>query len=201
MSPAKTCDHPKRKLNTNLVKAIDALTRLQEMNVSYHLVVHMEGRSQSFGTGNVRKLFDEHKQEFDQALIDDAIELCEATLQDETPAEPNAVEVDLKSLAKEKAYALKHGQGLQRLPYPLSLMNRKEKVSYLRYLISYDRKERLGLDSTRIVAGDVTWEARFWPNEVVKWSELNINIGLLKNEHLKGESPTSFFYKGYNSCI
>jgi hypothetical protein len=68
-------------------------------------------------------------------------------------------------------------------------------LAYLRYLISYDRRERLGLDSTRIVAADETWKARFWPNDVLKWSDLTINIGLLKEEHLGGESPTSFYTK------
>ena len=187
MAPSKHCDHPKRKLDKNLVKVLDALQKLKDVNVSYHLVVHMEGHSQSFGTDNACNVFEENKEQFEKALIDDALNLCDR--------EGPESDVDTRAVAKKKAYALKHGEGLERLPVPLSLMNRKEKLAYLRYLISYDRRERLGLDSTRIVAADETWKARFWPNDVLKWSNLTINIGLLKEEHLGGESPTSFYTK------
>jgi hypothetical protein len=67
-------------------------------------------------------------------------------------------------------------------------MNRKEKVTCIRYLISYDRRQR-------IVSGDDSLEPRFWPNHIVKWSSLKVNIGLAKSEHLNGESPTSFMTK------
>ena len=198
MSSAKNVDHPKRKTNCNLVKAVEALTNLKEMNVSFHLVVHMEGKSQTFGTNNCVKTFDKYKKDFEEALIEDALDLCAAVIDDTEEVEED---VDPKNVAKKRAYKLKNGKELKRAPYPLSLMNRREKLGYLRYLISYDRNERLGLDSNRIVAGNETWEARFWPNEQVKWSELKINIGLIKSEHLNGESPTNFYTKVIEAAL
>ena len=69
---SKHCDHPKRKLNSNLGKIIESLSNLEEINVSYHLAVHMEGTSQSFGTPNAIKVYEENEEDFRTALVDDA---------------------------------------------------------------------------------------------------------------------------------
>ena len=50
-------------------------------DVSYHLVVHMEGTSQSFGTPNAIKVYEENEEDFLTALADDAIDLCGAALE------------------------------------------------------------------------------------------------------------------------
>ena len=190
MSTVKRCDHPKRKIDVNLTKVVDSLNKLKKVNVSYHLVVHMEGTSQSFGTPSASKVFQEHKEEFDGALIEDAVDMC-ATAASDRRVEKNRT----KDMTKEKAYELKNGKELRKLPFPLSLMNRKEKIAYLRYLIPYDRMERLGIDAVGIIAGEPTWEPTFWPNEIVKWSDLKVNLALIKSEHLNGESPTVFMAK------
>ena len=104
MAPSKHCDHPKRKLDKNLVKVLDALQKLKDVNVSYHLVVHMEGHSQSFGTDNACNVFEENKEQFEKALIDDALNLCDR--------EGPESDVDTRAVAKKKAYALKHGKGM-----------------------------------------------------------------------------------------
>ena len=65
---SKHCDHPKRKLNSNLGKIIESLFKLEDVNVSYHLVVHMQGTSQSFGTPNAIKVYEENKEELKKAL-------------------------------------------------------------------------------------------------------------------------------------
>ena len=63
----------------------------------------------------------------------------------------------------------------------------------MRYLICHDRWERLGIDSSRIVSADETWEARFWPNTFIKWTSLKVNIGMVKSHHINGSIPTEFF--------
>ena len=88
----------------------------------------MEGRTQVHGTPNACRVFDVHKDELENALVDDAIELCG------NKVDEGALE-ETETPAKEQAFVLKHGLGLQRLPYPLKLMNRKENLVYCRYLI------------------------------------------------------------------
>ena len=171
---------------------MESLSNLEEVNVSYHLVVHMQGTSQSFGTPNATKVYEENEETFRKALVDDAINLCGAAL--ERDDEEVASEKNYKDIAKEKAFQLKHGKEFQRLPFPLSLMNRKEKVACIRYLISYDKRQRK-------VSGDDSAEPRFWPNHIVKWSSLKVNIGVAKSEHLNGESPTSFMAKVIESAF
>ena len=106
------------------------------MNVSYHLVIHMEGENQEYGTPNASRVYNEHKEDFKDALIEDALESCANKVDD--GAKEDAAH-NTNAVAKEQAYLLKHGVGLQKLPYPLSLMNRKEKLAYFRYLIMYDK--------------------------------------------------------------
>ena len=106
-------------------------------------------------------------------MKNDALTLCNDKLDE---VAENANPTNGKDEAKDKAYKLKNGAGLARLPLPLSLMNRREKLAYLRYVISYDRYLRLGDNTTRIKAGDKTWEPRLCPNNIIKWSDLKVNI-------------------------
>ena len=191
--PGKKCDHPKRKLNTNLTKIIQGLSNLKDMNVSYHLALHMNGKDQTFGTENSSKVFEEHKAEFHDALVLDALDLCAARVDEDV--QEKTKEDDLKVVAKERLHLLKHGSGLQKPTYPLKLINRKEKIAYIRYVLAFDRRERLGETSDRIVGGEKSFEPRFWPKDTKKWSELSVNLCHLKSEHLDGETPTGFFKK------
>ena len=70
-------------------------------------------------------------------------------------------------------------------------MNRKEKMAQIRFLIAYDRIER-GLTISRPVPGAPSWEPRFWPNELKRWTDLKINLANAKSGDLNGISPTDF---------
>ena len=121
-------DHPKRKLEKCIAKILDGLSELTAANVSHHLFIHNEGHSQSYGTENVREVFERNKKVFEDALKNDALKLCNDKL-DEVSENENPTN------GKDQAYRLKNGAGLARLPLPLSLMNRREKLTYLRYVI------------------------------------------------------------------
>ena len=86
------------------------------------------GHTQSYGTENVKEVFQRNKEVFEDALKNDALKLCNDKL-DEVSENENATN------GKDQAYRLKNGAGLARLPLPLSLMNRREKLTYLRYVI------------------------------------------------------------------
>ena len=118
-------DHPKRKLEKCIAKILDGLSELTAANVSHHLVIHNEGHTQSYGTENVREVFERNKEVFEDALKNDALKLCNDKL-DEVSENENPTN------GKDQAYRLKNGAGLARLPLPLSLMNRREKLTYLR---------------------------------------------------------------------
>ena len=188
MSPARNVDHPSRKIDSNLCRAVESLQLLKEMNISFHLAVHMGGKTQTFGTESCKNVFETHKEEFEGALIADVLELCNAAV--DTPSDPNSA-----ASAQEIAENLRHGQGLDEPEYPLILMNRKDKVRYIRILISYDKRKRLGKAGPRIIPGDESWKARFWPEEIVKWSELKVSIDKIKSEHINGDSPNNFYTK------
>ena len=125
-------DHPKRKLENRISKILDGLSELTAANASHHLVIHNEGHTQSYGTENVREVFERNKEVFEDALKNDALKLCNDKL-DEVSENENPT--NGKDDAKDQAYRLKNGAGLALLPLPLSLMNRREKLTYLRYVI------------------------------------------------------------------
>ena len=124
----KKIDHPKRKLENCIAKILDALSELTAANVSHHLVIHNEGHTQSYGTDNAREVFAKNKEDFEDALKNDALTLCNNKLDE---VSENSNPTNGKDEAKDKAYKLKNGAGLAQLPLPLSLMNRREKLTYL----------------------------------------------------------------------
>ena len=162
---------------------------MQNANVSYHLAIHMKGNTRSIGTEGACKVFEENREKFEDDLVDDALIFCNGKIDKNVEDSDNGK----KAGAKEMAYRLKQGEGVAKLPFPLSLMNRKEKLSYLLYLITYDRFVRLGIDSTKIKVGIDTWEARFCPNTVLKLLDLKTKLGSLNSEHLDGDTPTKIF--------
>ena len=181
----------KRKLINIFTKILEGLHELKKENVSYYLVLHMGGKTQYYGTAAVKEVFISDREAIEQALKNDALALCRDKVDDECVDDINSTNAEAE--ARDKVYQLMNGEGLQRLPYPLSLMNRKEKLSCVRHLIVYDRYQRGGNDSTKIKAGDRSWEPRFWPNRFLKWKDLKVNIGRVKKDHLKGVCPTEFY--------
>ena len=79
-----------------------------------------EGHTLSYGTDHAREVF--------AKKTNDALKLCNDKL-DEVVENTNPT--NGKDEAKDKAYKLKNGAGLARLPLPLSLMNKREELTYL----------------------------------------------------------------------
>ena len=189
---AKTTTSHKSKVNTAVEKAVSALLELRKAKVAFHLVVHAEGRTQSFGTKKASAQFDTVKEVFEHALLSDVVDMCNPAQEDPRILANND---NLAPKLKEKINRLNANPNeLEKLPYPLRYMNRKEKLSYLRYLVQFDRQKRLQTKATRIVAGDESWEPSFWLKDDLEWKDLKKNLGYLKKEDLPNEeSPNIFF--------
>ena len=115
-------NHPSRE--TSISKAITALNNLKDMNVSYVLAIHMEGKTQTYGTVNATKAFEECQDIIEPALIEDAVDLCTIAVDNVREKRTNRKDV------KKDAFELRHGKGIKRLQYPLNVMNRKESAGH-----------------------------------------------------------------------
>ena len=125
-------------------KAVESLMEMTKSKVSFHLVVHKDGETKSFGTKNAADTFEDVKDRFEEALIKDVFIMCCTERETEEPVLSNKNNIAPKMRIKIRQLNNKVSE-LERLPYPLKYMNRKEKLSYLRYLIIFDKQVRLDI--------------------------------------------------------
>lgn len=180
------------KVTKDIHKAVNSLLGLKKSRVSFHLVVHVGGKTKSFGTKSACEKFEEYRDAFERALLLDVVSMCNPEPgDDQIVSNVDNIAPKLKSkINNENVDDMKP----ERLPYPLMFMNRKEKLKSLRYLIVYDRHINFDDSSSKPVFGEASWEPRFWPKDGVKWTSLTKNIGNLKKEDIPGyESPTELY--------
>ena len=167
-----------KKTDRAVNKAVESLMEVTKYKVSFHLVVHKDGETKSFGTKNAADAFENVRERFEEALIQDIVTMCQPEKADNEPVLSNINNIAPKMKIKIGRLNTK-GPELERLPYPLKYMNRKEKLSYLRYLIVYDRQIRLDISATKIMYGQESWEPSFWINDGIgrheNWQIFYIN--------------------------
>jgi hypothetical protein len=79
--------------------------------------------------------------------------------------------------------------GLPPLPFPLSLMSKKEKVSYICNLVSAEAKDQ----KVKAVYGSAAWQPSFWLEHAWSWTNLNQTLSKTKEEMFTGEGSWSDF--------
>ena len=185
-------DNSNRKILRNVQKAVESLLALSTSKVSFHLAVHTGGKTKSFGTKHASEQFETVRNEFEEALLKDDVDMCNPEPGDLRFISNNDnIAPNIKTKIRRQNF--ENGKP-ERLPYPLRLMNKKEQLSILRQLIVFDRQSRLKNLESKIVSAQASWEPSFWLNNEVKWTELNKNIGCIKKEDLPNhDSPNNFF--------
>ena len=149
------------KVTKDIHKAENSLLGLKKSRVSFHLVVHVGGKTKSFGTKSACEKFEEYRDSFERALLLDVVSMCNPEPgDDQIVSNVDNIAPKLKSkINNENVDDMKP----ERLPYPLMFMNRKEKLKSIRYLIVYDRHIHFDDSSSKPVFGEASWEPRFWP--------------------------------------
>ena len=66
----------KVKASRDVRKAVESLLELSKCRVSFHLAVHMDGKTKSFGTKYACERFEEVREVFEGALLKDVVHLC-----------------------------------------------------------------------------------------------------------------------------
>ena len=64
------------KVTKDIHKAVNSLLGLKKSRVSFHLVVHVGGKTKSFGTKSACEKFEEYRDAFERALLLDVVSMC-----------------------------------------------------------------------------------------------------------------------------
>ena len=91
-----------------------------------------------------------------------------------------------KVRAKQVFQTFSHNQLPGQLPYPLSCMNRKEKITWITKEILRDQREKSGELFHSVKYGDVDLVPSFWPNEEWDWQNLTKNLSNMTNSSYTG---------------
>ena len=127
----------------------------------------------SLGTKHCLDVLEKHIELFDEAFIGDIKLLC-------NPRNPTSSNEDIGDKSGNDC--------LEKLTTPLSLSNADEVKTYARYLIVQDRQVRIPEShDVRIKYGDKTWEASFWPNDLLKWTDIKKNFSNIKINDFPGK--------------
>ena len=125
----------------------------------------------SFGTKFSLEKFEEQKPTFETAFNDDIKKMCDPEDDDEDMHETHEV-----------------GE-FEQMKTPLSLANHDEIKKYGRYLILKDHMERFPASLERnIKYGHEEWEASFWPNDMLKWSDITKNFSNIRINEFPGKA-------------
>ena len=126
----------------------------------------------SLGTKRCLDVLEKNSELFDEAFIGDIKLLCD-------PRNPPSSNEDIVNESGNNC--------LEKLNTPLSLANADEVKKYARYLIVQDRRVRLPEShDVKIKYGDKTWEASFWPNNLMKWTDIKKNFSNIKIHDFPG---------------
>ena len=126
----------------------------------------------SFGTKKTKELFNNKEEEFSEAFIEDIKSLCEPEHLDSSS--------DVVEERRKEIY--------DRLTTPLTLANAREVKKYARYLILEDFKERNPLSKdANIKYGCGDWEAGFWPNDMLVWTNIKDNFSNIRKSDVPGK--------------
>ena len=124
----------------------------------------------SFGSKNAKELVDTMVFDFEEAFKKDILDTDMEECND--------------SAAKCNSY--------DKMKSPLSLANANEVRNYARYLIVKDFQERNpNSKGNKIKYGEPSWEAQFWPNDMLVWTSISKNFSTIKKSDFSGKLSIS----------
>ena len=171
------------------LKLIAGVLQLIKKKVPVMLLWLNQGEMQKIGTRNILDWFDslddEVKGDLRSRMVQDIIsmnanrEVMTENNQNINDAE-NAVSIlkDMSSLTE-----------LPRLPYPLSLMNKRQKIKYLSDRIF----EEARVAGVQVIYGSKSWKPQFWLDDVWAWHNLTKPLIKITEAEFSGEGSYADF--------
>ena len=150
-------------------------------NIPVAVLWYQKGQVRKLGPQNIVKWLDSQNQamleslmQLDRESITNGDEPLVSGIDDDTISERILAQTLVKSNVKQ----------LKRLPVPLSLMNKKEKMKYVSAQVYQEVREKD--DPIRIVYGHPNCRPSFWPQEVWAWENCTTRLWKMNEELYTG---------------
>ena len=174
-----------KKSLERVVSLIKAVLKLLKKNVPVAAVWYQGGQLRKLGSQNLAKWL----ESLDESVLLNAMDSDEESLQNgDEPLVCN----DDEDETCEKIMASHRQTELKRLPCPLSLMSKREKVKYISDEIYNESRDR----HVRMIYGHPACKPTFWPQESWAWELCTNRLALIKAEYT---GPGNFL--DFSSCI
>ena len=171
------------------LKLITGVLQLIKKKVPVMLLWLNQGEMQKIGTRNILDWFDslddEVKGDLSSRMVQDIISM---NANREVMAENNQNIND----AEKAVRILKNMSSLTelpRLPYPLSLMNKRQKIKYLSDRIFEEAK----VAGVQVIYGSKSWKPQFWLDDVWAWHNLTKPLIKITEAEFSGEGSYADF--------
>ena len=183
----------KEKREKAEIHLISGCLRLISKNVPALIVWQHKGQLKKFGTSNMAEWFDNLDEDTKLQLSSDMVLDMKNLVGKEEELIQNPENFPLSARASSIFKSLtnpSHASGLPELPFPLTLMSKKQKVKYLSDQIASEAKK----DKARVVYGSENWRPSLWLESDWSWVNLKQPLSKTKETMYTGEGNLSEFF-------
>ena len=178
----------KKNKSNSEVNLIASVLRLQQKNVPALMIWQHQGELKKFGTGQMSKWYDDldlvTKQSLSSCMVTDMKNLSTGSEEEELLMNDENISYKVRASAIYSSLVKKpSGEGLPRLPFPLSLMSKKQKVQYICNRIAAEAK----VMDVKVVYGCDGWKPSFWLEHIWSWSSVKRTLNKMNVEEFTGD--------------
>ena len=180
-----------------IVTLIKAFLKVLKRNIPVCIVWYQGGEVRKIGSQNLAKWM----ENLDQSMLEKAMELdVESLINGDEPLVFGNDEDETfdKILATSLLQNDVVKTDLQRLPFPLTLMSKKEKTKYISEHIWQEHREKQQTLHVRLNYGNPECRPSFWPQEEWAWEKCNISFSKIKDSAYTGPGTFNDFL---STCV
>ena len=180
----------KKSCCLNLVTAV---IKLMKKNVPSLTFFEFKGELKLVGSCSMSRWFkdlsEDLKEDLRLRMVSDIVNISDKGEELLINTENVPETVSATNLFKSLTEAVHPASGVRPLPFPLSLMSKKEKGRYVNHLIKADSKEK----KAKIEYGAENCRPEFWLEEIWSWSSLKKSLFLVDEKTYTGEGTWTQF--------
>ena len=186
------------------IQLITSLMKMAKLGIPVVAFWYNENKTQIHGTKYLKNLI----KQMDEAAINDAIKLDVFNLSssdvDEAllhPTDDDTVDV-INVKAKSVFQNIVHKESPDFLPFPLSCMNKQEKMRWITKEMLREQQNKSGKLFQNVKYGDESLRPSFWLQEEWEWRELTKNLSNVQNRNYTGKGNLNTFVTNLiTSCL
>ena len=189
--------HRARDIANLKVQLLTAILKLEKFKIPVAAIWYHENQVQVEGTESLKNVLDEMKHgELEKAIKEDMFKFAASEPTESSLVVPDEIPI------RTQAHNLSFAREPERLPYPLSAMNKKDKITWLVKEIRQEQRQISGASITTVRYGDPAFKPSFWLNDEWDWTLCQKNLGNVTNEMYTGPGEfQNFLARLIHSCL